>query len=208
MEEVLDVYARPHDPKRPLVCLDEFCKQLLSETRVPMPARPGTPARQDYEYVRHGSATAFMLYAPLEGRRELFIAETGTRTRRDYALALEFIATRMFPEAETVVLVEDNLNTHDNTSLYEAFEPRKARRLAVRFERHHTPKHGSWLNIAESEIAALLATSMPDRVESLEKFREHCLAGQTRRNDKELKTKWQFTNEQARIKLHSLYPSI
>lgn len=208
MEDVLEVYARPPHPERPLVCLDEFCKQLLSETRPPIPPKPGTPAREDYEYVRHGCASTFMIYAPLEGVRELFISESATRTRLDYAAALDFIATSMFPQAETIILVEDNLNTHDNGSLYEAFPPEKARRLAARFERHHTPKHGSWLNIAESEIAALLATAIPDRVESLEHFRAVCDAGKSRRNEKQLTTKWQFTNDDARIKLHSLYPSL
>ncbi len=170
MEDVLEVYHRPRDPKRPLVCLDEFCKQLLSETRPSQPAKPGTPMRYDYEYQREGSATGFMLYAPLEGKRKVFITETARRTQIDYALALEHIATNLFPDAEKIVLVEDNLNTHKDASLYLAFEPAKARALAQRFERHHTPKHGSWLNIAESEIAALLKTSISDRVESVEQF--------------------------------------
>ena len=150
MEDILEVYQRPRDMKRPLVCLDEFAKQLLSETRQPQPAKPGAPLREDFEYVREGSATAFMIYAPLEGRREIFIGDTATRTSIDYAKVLEYIAEELFADADKIVLVEDNLNTHDNGSLYEAFPAERARKLVVRFERHHTPTHGSWLNIAES----------------------------------------------------------
>jgi DDE superfamily endonuclease len=208
MEDVLEVYARPHDPKRPLVVLDEFCKQLVAETRAPIPAKPGETGRYDYEYVRHGCASAFMIYAPLEGEREIFITEPATRTRVDYALALEYIATVMFADAEKIVLVEDNLNTHGDASLYEAFNPAKARQIATRFERHHTPKHGSWLNIAESEIAAILTTSIADRVASAEEFRKQCANAQARRNHQKLTTRWQFTADNARIKLHSLYPSV
>ncbi|MEM1295314.1 MAG: transposase [Verrucomicrobiota bacterium] len=207
MEDVLEVYALVRNPQRPLVCLDEFCKQLVEETRRPLSARPGNVACHDYEYVRHGSASVFMIYAPLEGVRELFITESATRTRLDYAQALELIATKMFPDAQKIVLVEDNLNTHSDASLYQAFEPAKARDLAARFERHHTPVHGSWLNIAESEIAAVLSSAIDARVASLDDLRHQCSLAQADRNSRQCTTSWNFTNENAREKLFSLYPS-
>lgn len=208
MEDVLEVFARPRDPMHPLVCLDEFCKQLLREVRQPIPVAPGQPARYDSEYIREGCATAFMLYAPLEGHREIFITKTATRTAIDYALALEFLADTMFPVAQKIILVEDNLNTHSDASLYAAFPAEKARRLAVKFERHHTPKHGSWLNIAESEIAAVHRTSIDDRVPSKEVFIAQCSKAVEIRNAKHVTTNWQFTTKDARIKLSSLYPSL
>jgi hypothetical protein len=207
MEDVLEVYRRPIDEQYPLVCLDEFCKQLLGEVATPLPARPGTPGRYDYEYIRRGSATAFMIYAPLVGKRKIFIAENATRTKIDYAQALRLISDEMFPHAEKIILVEDNLNTHNDGSLYEAFEPTEARRLAQRFERHHTPRHGSWLNIAESEISAVLRTSISARVDSREEFEAQCDAAQVWRNRECRKTDWQFTCEDSRVKLKSLYPS-
>jgi len=207
MEDVLEVYQRPFDPNRPLVCIDEFCKQMIEEVSVALPARPGAPLRYDYEYIRNGSATAFMIYAPLVGVREIFISENATRTKIDYAEALRLISDEMFPDAEKIVLVEDNLNTHNNGSLYEAFEPEKARRLAQRFERHHTPIHGSWLNIAESEISAVVRTAISPRVESRELFETQCQASVILRNRECRKTNWQFTCEDSRIKLKSLYPS-
>ena len=207
MEDILEVYQRPRNKHRPLVCLDEFCKQLLDEVRKPQPARPGQPERVDCEYVRKGSTSAFVIYAPLEGRREVYVGKEGRRTRRDYALALEFIATKMFPKAEKIVLVEDNLNTHDEASLYATFPPAKARRLAQRFERHHTPKHGSWLNIAESEISALVRTGLKDRISSESEFRRQLRAVVKRRNREKSSTNWQFTNKKARVKLKNLYPS-
>lgn len=207
MEDVLGVYKRPFDVKRPLVCLDEFCKQLLGEVAAPLPVRPGKPLRYDYEYIRKGSATAFMIYAPLVGERKIFISANATRTRVDYAGALRIISDEIFPDAEQIVLVEDNLNTHDDGSLYEAFEPSEARRLAQRFERHHTPKHGSWLNIAESEISAVLRTSISARVESRDEFEAQCEAAEAWRNRECQKTDWQFTCEDSRVKLKSLYPS-
>lgn len=208
MEDVLEVYQRLRDVNRPLVCLDEFCKQLLGEVSDTLPARPGQVARHDSEYVRHGSVSAFLIYAPLEGRREVYIGPDGRRTTQDYAYALEFLATKMFPKAEKIVLVEDNLNTHRNDSLYATFPPQKARELARRFERHHTPKHGSWLNIAESEISAIVRTGLSERIESKEEFRREVTSVTKRRNKCKAKTNWQFTNEDARIKLHSLYPSL
>ena len=208
MEDVLDVYHRPRDGRYPVVCHDEFCKQLLGEIRDAQGVQPGQPARQDSEYVRHGSASAFVMYAPLEGRREVYVSEKGTRTAQDYAHALEFMATKMFPNAEKIILVEDNLNTHCDASLYATFSPTKARNLAKRFERHHTPKHGSWLNIAESEISALVRTGLQDRIETLVDLRQQLAAVVQRRNNCEAKTNWQFRSEDARVKLHALYPSI
>jgi hypothetical protein len=208
MEDVLEVYQRAQDARHPLVCLDEFCKQLLEEVSPPLPVEPGRPARHDYEYVRKGSVTAFMIYAPLEGHRKIFISQNATRTKIDYAEALRIISDEMFPEAESIVLVEDNLNTHTDGSLYAAFEPAEARRLAQRFERHHTPKHGSWLNIAESEISAVLRTSISDRIGSREEFERQCAAASAWRNEECRKTNWQFTCDDSRIKLKSLYPSV
>lgn len=208
MEDILSVYQLPHDPRRPLVCMDEFSKQLLSETHTPRPTRPGKPAQYDSEYIREGSATAFMIYAPLEGKREIFITESATRTRIDYAHALELLSDTIYPEAEKIILVEDNLNTHGDASLYKAFPPEKARRLAGRFERHHTPLHGSWLNIAESEIAAVHRTHLDDRIPTADEFRHQCALASSIRNEKKAKTNWQFTNEEARVRLSSLYPSI
>lgn len=208
MEDVLDVYHRPRDERFPLVCLDEFCKQLLGEVREEQAVAPGQPARQDCEYVRHGSASAFVIYAPLEGRREVYVSEEGTRKTQDYARALEFIATGMFPAAEKILLVEDNLNTHCDASLYATFAPETARQLARRFERHHTPKHGSWLNIAESEISALVRTGLKDRIATCDELRTQLGAVVRRRNESAARTNWQFRSEDARVKLHSIYPSL
>ena len=208
MEDVLDVYHWARDERYPVVCHDEFCKQLLGEIREGRGVQPGQPARQDCEYVRHGSASAFVMYAPLEGRREVYISENGTRKTQDYAHALEYMATKMFPNAEKIVLVEDNLNTHCDASLYATFSPEKARDLAHRFERHHTPKHGSWLNIAESEISALERTGLNDRIETLDDLRQQLAAVVQRRNQCGARTNWQFRTEDARVKLPSLYPSL
>jgi hypothetical protein len=208
MEDVLEVYQRARDENRPLVCLDEFCKQLLGEVSEDLPARPGRVARHDSEYVRHGSVSAFLIYAPLEGYREVYIGPDGRRATQDYARALEFLATKMFPDAEKILLVEDNLNTHCDASLYATFPPQRAHELARRFERHHTPKHGSWLNIAESEISAIVRTGLADRIASKDEFAKQVHATVKRRNKHEAKTNWQFTNDDARIKLRSLYPSL
>ena len=156
MEDVLAVYTRPRDPDRPLVCLDETSKQLIAETRVPIPMKRGRPARIDYEYERNGTANLFMLFAPLEGWRHVEV--TDHRGAVDYAHVLKELADTRFSHAKTIVLVQDNLNIHAKASLYEAFPPAEARRLAERFEWHYTPKHGSWLDLAESELAVLTFT--------------------------------------------------
>src|SRR5499425_3070639 len=180
MEDVLEVYTRPHDPARPLVCLDETSKQLVAETRAPIPVRPGKPARHDYEYERNGTANLFMLFAPLEGFRHVEVTEH--RTAIDYARILKDLSDVHFPEAEKIVLVQDNLNTHVPASLYEAFEPAEARRLVERFEWHYTPKHGSWLNLAESELAVLSSQCLDRRIPDAQVLTCEVDAWQTRRN--------------------------
>jgi len=207
MEEILTIYRRPRDEARPLVCLDEFSKQLLEETRPSIKTAKGRTKKQDSEYVRHGSASAFMMYAPLEGIREVHISEDGRRTSEDYSHVLEYLSDEVFISADKIVLVEDNLNTHGDASLYKTFPPEKARRLADRFERHHTPVHGSWLNIAEMEISALCRTTLTDRVESIDELRRLCTLGVKRRNKAAVTTNWQFSTDDARVKLDRLYPS-
>jgi hypothetical protein len=205
MEQTLEVYHRPRDPRRPLVCLDECSKPLLAESRPSLPAAAGRPARIDYEYIRHGVASDFMLLAPLEGWRE--VAVTGTKTRLDYARVLQALADQHFPEAEKIVLVQDNLNTHHPSSLYEAFPPAEVRRLLERFEFHYTPKHGSWLNMAETELSVLNRQSLDGRIGSLAQLEQQIAAWQRRRNAEAKSYQWQFTTEDARTKLHRLYPS-
>jgi len=213
MEDVLDTYALAPDPDRPLVNLDEFSKQLLSEVTPAQAAKPpagrrrGTPRRQDSEYVREGSASAFMIAAPHLGSREVFVGEEGRRTALDYAAAIEFMCDVMFPEAEKIVLVQDNLNTHSPASIYKAFPAEKARRLASKIEWHYTPKHGSWLNIAEIEISVVARAALRGRIPSLEKFRAVIAANTAQRNADPRPVKWQFTTAEARIKLRKLYPT-
>lgn len=207
MEEILTVYQRPQCNDYPLVCLDEFSKQLLEPTRSSIEAAPGRTERQDSEYIRHGSTTAFMMYAPLEGKREVFISEDGTRTSEDYAHVLEYLVEDLYPDGKKIVVVEANLNTHGDASLYKAFLPDKARRTADRIERHHTPVHGSWLNLAEMEISALCRTTLTDRVKNIDEMRRLCALGVERRNDAAVTTNWQFSTADARTKLHRLYPS-
>src|SRR5262247_4635406 len=180
MEDVLEVYTRPHDPARPLVCLDETSKQLVAETRTPLPARPGLPARYDYEYERNGTASLFMLFAPLEGWREVKVTER--RTTIDYAQVLKELSDVYFAKAEKIVLVQDNLNTHNPASLYEAFTALEARRLVERFEWHYTPKHGSWLDMAESELAVLSNQCLDRRLANRQTLEQEVLAWLRRRN--------------------------
>lgn len=207
MEDVLEVYQRPVDPMRPLVCLDEFAKQLLSENRTPLPARPGSLAKYDSEYVRQGSVTGFMLAMPHLGKRDVFISETGRRTAVDFATCLEHLSA-MLPHAQRIVLVMDNLNTHTVASLYKAFTPEQARLLCERFEFHYTPAHGSWLNMAEIEIGLLTRACLDRRIESSEFMKKEIKAYLAHKNQNPVPIKWQFTNEAARIKLHSIYPAI
>jgi hypothetical protein len=205
MEDVLEVYTRPHNPARPLVCLDETSKQLVAETRTPLPMRPGQPARYDYEYERHGTASLFMLFAPLEGWRHVKVTER--RTAVDYAHVLKELSDVHFAEAEKIVLVQDNLNTHSPASLYEAFPPEEARRLVERFEWHYTPKHGSWLDMAESELAFLSGQCLDRRIPNRTALEREVSAWLDRRNAHHAKASWRFKTADARIKLKSLYPA-
>ena len=208
MEDVLEVYQRPVDEARPLVCLDEFAKQLLSESRVPIPANSRHPARHDYEYVREGSVSGFVLAVPHLGGRDVFIGKTCRRTARDFAECLDYLANHVLPEADKIVLVMDNLNTHKEASLYETFPAAKARELCERFEFHYTPKHGSWLNMAEIEIGLLVRACLDRRIGSETEFRHEISAYLERKNENPSPIKWQFTNEKARVKLKSLYPAV
>ena len=204
MEEVLAVYTRPRDPRRPLVCLDETSKQLILETRAAMAMKPGRPARRDYEYERNGVANLFMMFAPLEGWRHVKV--TDRRTCVDYAHALKDLSDIHFSDAEKIVLVQDNLNTHKMASLYEAFSPAEARRLVERFEWHYTPKHGSWLDMAESELAILSTQCLDRRIPDKKTLVKEIAAWQKHRNKHHAKADWQFTAQDARIKLKRLYP--
>ncbi|MBX9583777.1 MAG: IS630 family transposase [Gemmataceae bacterium] len=206
MEDVLDVYHRPYDGDRPLVCIDEVPKQLVSEVRSPLPVRPGTPARYDYEYRREGVANLFMISEPLLGWRAVRVTER--RTARDFAGVLAWVVEEVHPDADKVVLVTDNLNTHSTACLYEAFEPARARRIAERLEWHYTPKHGSWLNVAECELAALSAQCLDRRIGSITHLRRLAEAWEEERNERQVGVNWRFTTADARIKLRSLYPSI
>jgi hypothetical protein len=206
MEDVLDLYHRPYDPGRPLVCLDELPKQLVAETRLPVPARPGQPARYDYEYRRCGVANVFMAFEPLLGWRSAQV--TARRTAKDFAEVLRWLAEEVHPDAERIVLVTDNLNTHTPACLYEAFEPARARRIARRLEWHYTPKHGSWLNVAEVELSALSRQCLDRRIGSMDELRAAVDAWELDRNDRGVEAKWRFTTDDARIKLHQLYPSL
>ena len=206
MEDVLEVYHRPHDSERPVVCLDETSKQLTAETRVPITAKPGRPARYDYEYERNGTANLFMLFAPLEGWRHVEV--TDRHTALDYARLLKELSDEHFPNAARIVLVQDNLNTHKPASLYEAFPAAEARRLVERFEWHYTPKHGSWLDLAESELSVLSTQCLSRRIPDKQTLTEEVAAWQAERNKKHAKADWQFTTADARVKLKRLYPAL
>jgi hypothetical protein len=199
MEDVLSVYTRPHDPDHPLVCLDETTKQLTKETREPVPMKKGQPARVDYEYERNGTANMFMMFAPLEGWRHVKVTER--RTAIDYAHALKDLSDVHFPDAETIVLVQDNLNTHTPASLYEAFPAPEARRLVERFEWHYTPKHGSWLDLAESELGVLASQCLDRRIPDRQTLIDEVAAWQRERNRYHAKADWHFTTEKARVKI-------
>jgi hypothetical protein len=206
MEDILDVYARPRDSKRPLVCLDETTKQLVKQITAPMAAVPGRALREDYEYERNGVGTLFMMCAPLEGWREVSVRDR--KTACDYAQCLKELADVHFAEAEKIVLVQDNLNTHSPAALYEAFQPEEARRLRNRFEFHYTPKHASWLNIAECEFSALSRQCLARRIPDMDTLQSQVGAWQGERNLAKVRIEWRFTTPDARIKLKKLYPSI
>jgi transposase len=212
MEDVLDVYERPYDPQRPQVCLDEACKQLLGNKTQPWPLQPGQAdqvgyvERVDYEYERHGMANLFMMFEPLAGRRHVAVRER--RTGVDWAHVVRELVDVQYPEAEKIVLVMDNLNTHTPASLYEAFEPVEAKRIADKLEIHYTPKHGSWLNMAEIELSVLSRQCLKERMDNREYLQEQVAAWEEKRNNHTVKVDWRFTTADARIKLKRLYPSI
>ena len=206
MEDVLEVYHRSYADNEVLVCLDETSKQQVKETRVPRPARPGAVAAYDYEYERNGVSNLFMLFAPLEGWRRA--AVTDRRTKVDWARQVKQLVDEDYPDKERIVLVMDNLNTHHPSSLYETFDPEEARRIARRLEIHYTPKHGSWLNMAEIEIGVLARQCLDRRIQDQETLRWEVDAWQDQRNRDMARVDWRFTTEDARIKLKSLYPAI
>jgi hypothetical protein len=205
MEETLEVYPRPYSPTHPLVCIDETSKQQVQETREPLPSQPGQPPRYDYEYERNGVSNLFMIFAPLEGWRHVKV--TDRRTNVDWAHCLKDLVDVHFPQADKVVLMSDNLNTHKPAALYEAFAPQEARRIIEKIEWHHTPKHGSWLNMAEIELRVLHRQCLDRRIPNQEMLTCEVAAWEHTRNHHAVKVNWRFTTEDARIKLKKLYPS-
>ena len=209
MEDVLDVYQRPYDPRYPqvcMVCMDELHKQLVGETRAPQPVKPGQPERYDYEYERNGTANVFLFTEPLQNVRWTSVTEQ--RTRHDWAYQIKDLVDGRYPHAEKIVLVLDNLNTHTPGALYEAFAPAEAKRLADKLEIHYTPKHGSWLNIAEIELSVLSKQCLDRRIPDIATLRSEVIAWHHRRNARAGRVDWRFTTADARIKLKRLYPSL
>ena len=204
MEDVLDVYARPYDPDVPVVCMDEKPYQLLAHARDPIPAAPGRDRKEDSQYVRHGTCSIFVWAEPLAARRR--VVARRRRTRLDWAHEVEHLLTLDYPDAQRVVLVMDNLNTHTLGSLYEAFEPAKARALAQRLEIHYTPKHGSWLNIAEIELSALTRQCLDRRIDDIDILNTELAAWQSAINTDQRQVQWHFTTSDARTRLRHLYP--
>ena len=204
MEDVLDVYARPYDAKHPVVCLDETSKELHGTPRGTLPMEPDQPQRQDYEYERHGVCNLFLAIEPLRGWRKVQV--TARRTALDFAEQLRQLVTEDFPEADQIVLVTDNLNTHSPACLYERFEPAEAHRLAAKIEWHYTPEHGSWLNIAECELSVLSSQCLKRRIPDKVSLIQEVAAWELRRNAAHVSVDWQFTTADARIKLKRLYP--
>lgn len=206
MEDILDVYERPYDPRFPQVCMDETSKQLVAETRTPLPAQPGRPARIDYEYERHGVRNLFLFVEPLRGWRHVQVTER--RTKQDWAHAIRDLVDVYYPAAERIVLVLDNLNTQVGSALYETFPPAEARRLLGRLELHYTPAHGSWLNMAEIEFSVLGRQCLNRRIAAEDTLIEEVAAWESTRNRHQTTITWRFTTQDARIKLHRLYPSL
>lgn len=204
MEDVLEVYHRPFDAARPQVCLDEASKQLLAEVREPLPIKPGECERVDGEYTRHGTACLFMVCEPLAGQRHVFVR--AQRKRPDFAAVVKTLCDDLYPQAKKIVLVMDQLNTHGVASLYAAFPPAEARRLAERLEIHHTPKHGSWLNMAEIELSVLARQCLTERMDNQDHLTKEVAAWQLARNTAATRIDWRFTTADARIKLKHLYP--
>lgn len=204
MEDILALYTQPEDPQRPLVCMDEVPKQLISDVRHPLPAQEDQPKRVDYQYERHGVANLFMFFEPFAGRRHVKV--TDTRTRLDWAQAMRELSDEIFPDAEKIIVVLDNLNTHTPSAFYLAFEPEEARRLVNRFEFHFTPKHGSWLNMAEIELSVLSRQCINRRIPDEQTLRQTVQAWVDDRNSKVVMVDWRFSTAEARIKLKRLYP--
>jgi transposase len=206
MEDTLDVYKRPYDETHPLICMDESCKQHIKDTRQPIPAKPGAVARYDTEYEPNGVSNIFMFFEPLQGKR--YVEVTDQRTAVDWAYQIRDLVDVHYPHAERITLVMDNLNTHSGASLYKAFEPKEARRILEKLEIHYTPKHGSWLNMAEIELSILSRQCMDRRIPDQETLKEEIAAWQEKRNAIARPMEWRFTTEDARIKLKKLYPTL
>jgi hypothetical protein len=206
MEDVLDLYEEPYDPQRPVVCFDETSKQLVAETRVGVPARPGQVARYDYEYQRNGTRNLFLFLEPQRGWRH--VAVTERRTMEDFAHQMQWLVDEAYPETEVVRLVLDNLNTHRPASLYETFPPAEARRILKRLEFHYTPKHGSWLNMAEMELSVFSRECLDRRIPDEATLKGEIQALEAERNNTHARVNWRFTAQDARIKLSHLYPSV
>ena len=206
MEDTLEVYKRPYDEAYPLICMDESSKQHIKDTRAPIPAKPGTVARYDTEYERNGVSNVFMFFEPLQGKRVVEV--TDQRTAIDWAHQIRNLVDAHYPKAKRITLVMDNLNTHTGASLYKAFEPKEARRILEKLEIHYTPKHGSWLNMAEIELSILSRQCMDRRIPDQETLKKEILAWQEKRNAIARPMEWRFTTEDARIKLKKLYPTL
>ncbi len=206
MEQVLDIYKRPYDELHPVVCMDESPKQLIKETRVPIPMKPGHETKADFEYERCGVANIFLASEPLKGRR--YVDVTERKTKVDWAEFIKKIADEWYKDAEKITLVMDNLATHKASALYETYDPKEAKRIWDRFEFAYTPKHGSWLNMAEIELNVLMGQCLKRRIDNISTMKKEARAWQCHRNNKKATINWQFTNNEARIKLKRLYPTI
>ena len=205
MEDILETYTQPYDPQHPLVCMDETTKQHIKETQIPLPMKPGRNKGYDYEYERNGVSNLFMFFSPTEKRRHVKV--TDRRTKTDWAHAMKELADDQYPDADMITVVMDNLNTHGPASFYEAFEPEEARRLSQRFDFHYTPKHGSWLNMAETELSILSRQCLARRIPNQQYLKQEVAAWQKERNAKYSTIDWQFTTQDARVKLRRLYPT-
>lgn len=206
MEDILALYHEPYNPECPLVCFDEALKQLVQELRQPLPAQPGQPARYDYTYQRNGTRNLFVFSEPLRGWRHVKV--TRRRTKEDFAYCMRYLVDEVYPDAKCIRVVLDNLNTHNPAALYETFEPAEAKRILDKLEFHYTPKHGSWLNMAEIEFSVLTRQCLDRRIPDAETLRQEIAAWEAERNAQATMINWQFTTEDARIKLAQLYPSI
>jgi len=205
MEDVLDLYEEPYDAAYPCICFDEKPYQLIGETRIPLPPEPGKPLRYDYGYQRNGTANLFIILEPAAGQRHIVV--TQRRTKEDFAGMMRLIADELYPDAIKIRIVMDNLNTHNPSSLYERFEPEEARRILRRLEFHYTPKHASWLNMAEIEISVLSGQCIGRRIGDTETLKKEISAWEKERNKQSAKVIWRFTNTEARVRLERLYPS-